>query len=395
MPDESLATWGMSSVEMNEFDQLYDSMNMKLVGSPTKSHYFVIFFDGTIRKFVPPSRCRISLKEGANPYTIIFPNHALAFQNIANIAIRIRNCSGILAIRYQAHRRKWCLCVVMNLSPFSTQRKFVVRYWKGGLMDRGTPDFLSKWRLGWHAVECFFGQDIFLPLDDQSFEFVNIVASHPIVQLCHPNSVTDSTDGFLQSSYDGPDFIKGVPLCSLNNPPTILQLGETTLNRKRKRPGRKIGNDPSIFWHQYLVNTCFSLMRQTAKALMIELKGLVAVPFVSRKNSQNISLGYVSIADYRILSSMPRSVDGHNELLAVISVKTLHLCIVDRGKTGNLVVAIPTTGIDESVGNGTITRDYVEGPLFKSCSTETPEQCFRLIKVINLPKVSRPFLCFV
>ena len=395
MPDESLATWGMSSVEMNEFDQLYDSMNMKLVGSPTKSHYFVIFFDGTIRKFVPPSRCRISLKEGANPYTIIFANHALAFQNTANIAIRIRNCSGILAIRYQAHRRKWCLCVVMNLSPFSTQRKFVVRYWKGGLMDRGTPDFLSKWRLGWHAVKCFFGQDIFLPLDDQSFEFVNIVASHPIVQLCHPNSVTDSTDGFLQSSYDGPDFIKGVPLCSLNNPPTILQLGETTLNRKRKRPGRKIGNDPSIFWHQYLVNTCFSLMRQTAKALMIELKGLVAVPFVSRKNSQNISLGYVSIADYRILSSMPRSVDGHNELLAVLSVKTLHLCIVDRGKTGNLVVAIPTTGIDESVGNGTITRDYVEGPLFKSCSTETPEQCFRLIKVINLPKVSRPFLCFV
>ena len=156
MPDESLATWGMSSVEMNEFDQLYDSMNMKLVGSPTKSHYFVIFFDGTIRKFVPPSRCRISLKEGANPYTIIFANHALAFQNTANIAIRIRNCSGILAIRYQAHRLKWRLCIVMALSPFSTQRKFVVRYWKGGLVDRGTPDFLSKWCLGWHAVKCFF-----------------------------------------------------------------------------------------------------------------------------------------------------------------------------------------------------------------------------------------------
>jgi len=27
MPDESLATWGMSSVEMNEFNKLYDSMN--------------------------------------------------------------------------------------------------------------------------------------------------------------------------------------------------------------------------------------------------------------------------------------------------------------------------------------------------------------------------------
>jgi len=27
MPDESLATWGMSSVEMNEFDKLYESMN--------------------------------------------------------------------------------------------------------------------------------------------------------------------------------------------------------------------------------------------------------------------------------------------------------------------------------------------------------------------------------
>jgi len=27
MPDENLATWGMSSIEMNKFDKLYDSMN--------------------------------------------------------------------------------------------------------------------------------------------------------------------------------------------------------------------------------------------------------------------------------------------------------------------------------------------------------------------------------
>jgi len=253
-----------------------------------------------------------------------------------------------------------------------------------------TRGFLLKWRLGWEHVAEYFGKEFHLDLYDSSFQFINVVHAPPGVRLCHPISVIDSRDGLLQSSYHGPDVIKGV-VGFCNNPPPILQPG-SSIQRLNKRRARKMAYDASIQWQTYTVNTSYSRMLQVSNDFMEELRELVAVPFVDdgTAGENSVSFGYVSIANYNIIASRPRPVSEHNHLLSHCCQKRVDFRVVAResGCT-NVMIGIPSNGIEVSLPLGTISKRELVQPLINSLF---PDSVLRLIKIATLPLVSSTLL---
>jgi len=254
-----------------------------------------------------------------------------------------------------------------------------------------TRGFLLKWRLGWeHATE-YFGKEFHLNLHNSSFQFINVVHAPPgVTSICHPISVIDSRDGFLQSSYHGPDVIKGVVAGFCNDPPPILQPG-SSIQRLNKRRARKMAYDASIQWQTYTVNTSYSRMLLVSSYFMEELRELVAVPFVDGTGETYVSFGYVSIANYNIIASRPRPVSEHNHLLSHRCQKTVDFWVVAResGCT-NVMIGISSNGIEVSLPLGTISkRELVQPFLINSLF---PDSVLRLINIATLPLVSLTLL---
>jgi len=366
----------------NDVGKVLKNMSMKPLGTQQRSsHFFLAFDDGMITRTKLPSNVRITCPTDVN-YTLMFPNHALDFQHI-------RNCCGMLGIRLRCGtpRNRWTICVVMNISPFSSCRKFIVRD-----LQCLPGEFFSEWRLGWDVVAKYFGHEVYLDLyDETSFEFLNVVKGRPGVKLCHPQSVIDRTgDDYMQSSFHGPDFVKGVPLV-INDPPVVLSERSVTTTTNRRRC-RLIANDASIQWKSFTVNTSFSIMQKTANTLRKELEDLVAVPIVGPRNGGGVvALAYISLYDYKVLSSYPRYVKDHNEMLGHMAVKILTVRVLDRGPDcTNVVVSIPNVGPDKSIDIGSIVDETSVAPL--NNDRIAAGDLLRLIKVITLPKVSGLFL---
>jgi hypothetical protein len=341
--------------------------------------FFLIKKNGLISKETITKNVRLSVEQSTEVEkipTVLFPNHAFE-------AIKTRNCCGNLVIRKVLRKSRFFskLSVIQNLSPFSSPSSFKVFDWKEELTG------VTCWRdLGWKGIKHYFTDSREVSLESVVC-FVNVVLSHPDVDLCFPSSIIDSKDKLLQSSFEGADFVQGVPGVTTNNPPPLLLPLQKTSKRKR----RMLGSDSSFTWKKVVLHTSASSIDKVFKKIHGEVQGLMAFPFVTGKltTTETLKIGFIDLADSRQLNKADsRSIMDHNQLLKVMSRKVVELMITRTNSSGHLVVSILSRQNRKCEMETIEEVEAIAPASFATCSCDNDKMAtLDLIKVMGQPKV--------
>lgn len=379
MPGESLVSWGYSRARTSMVT-ICEHVNGKDTGR--EQSYYVVTKSGLISKKTIYTNSRLSIKkstaEDLMP-TVLFPNHAFE-------ASKIRNCCGYLVLRKVVTNSRVALrlSVIQNLSPFSSPSRFSVFDWKEEVVGV-TPSFLFSWRNSWTCIEQHFSKAREVEVDSVVC-FVNIVASHPDVVLCFPSSIIDSEDGLLQSSYEGADYVEGVPVVR-NNCPTLFLPSKKSSKRKR----RMLGSDSSIQWKKLILHTTPRAIDEVYKMIHHYAEGLMASPLIygNLRSAESVKICLVTKSDFLEMSKVEsRSIDDHNKLLLMMATKVLELTITRPNSSGHLVVSILSRR-DRSYELESIEEATVVAPasfVTRVCD-DINTMTLDLIKVMPQPKV--------